>query len=496
MLLGSREDGLNFTMCINDDNKFGGDYKVQSNLNLPNETFDWTQKNNIKTKINNNKYELYINDVKEKEVAIQDFSYTANLYLFGFYMNGSVTTRGAKFRFYKCKIYDDDILIRDFIPVKRKVDNVIGMYDLVEGKFYGNNGTGTFPATKELLLLNELKWIERNQEVLHINSNLFDENNTTNNMAINSNGVEVTLSTFRISEFIKVKNLINYILSFLAKSGESQTVRVHFYDENKNWLSQVSILSSMQSERIYFKFETPQNCKFIRISIYKGFFDVMVSEGFEKIQYIEHKSKKYQLTNLPALYSENDCIYYDEKEKKNFVHNECDKYILTGNEAITVGVSPDENLTRIEIRNAMNNHELNNNLSAICNFATVSNDIKSGNIRFGVAENANTLVYYINKNIFPTTTVFKNFIKQKYESGNPLYVIYKTENPTEKEIPDPVLIEQLDKLRAISTYKGTNNFIITAENGQSANLKIEVYKDGIKILNDKINNLEQAILNS
>lgn len=283
----------------------------------------------------------------------------------------------------------------------------------------------------------------------------------------------------------------------MAKSGESQTVRVHFYDENKNWLSQASIVSSIQAERIYFKFETPQNCKFIRISIYNGFLNVMVSEGSEKIQYMEYKSEMIDLTNLPALYhSKDDYIYYDEVEKKNFVHNEWDKYILTGNESITVGVSPDENLTRIEIRNAMNNHELNNNLSVICNFAIVSSNIENGNIRFGVAENANTLVFYLSKDIFATANEFKNFVRQKYESGKPLYVIYKLENPADTEITDPVLIEQLDKLRAIFTYKGTNNFIVTAENGQSANLKLITYKDGFKILNDKIDNLEQAILNS
>lgn len=191
---------------------------------------------------------------------------------------------------------------------------------------------------------------ESKQEILHINSNLFDESNTTNGIAINSNGIEVILSTFRISEFIRVKNLISYNLSFLAQSGESQTVRVHFYDENKNWLSQVSIVSSKQTERISFKFETPQNCKFIRVSIYNGFLDVMVSEGSENIQYIEHRSES-------------------------------------------------------------------------------------------------------------------------------------------------ILIEQLNKLR-IFTYRGTNHFIVTSKNGQTANLKIEVYKDSIKILNDKIYNLEQTILNS
>ncbi len=231
---------------------------------------------------------------------------------------------------------------------------------------------------------------ESKQEILHINSNLFDENNTTKGIAINSNGIEVTLSTFRISEFIRVKYLITYVLSFIAQSGESQTIRVHFYDENKNWLSQVSIVISKQPERVSFNFEPPQNCKYIRVSIYNGFLDVMVSEGSKNIQFVKHQSETINLTNLPN--AENYYIYYDKILYKYFIHN-------------------------IEIL-------------------------------------------------------------------------------TDIEVTDTILIEQLDKLRAMFLYKGTNHFIVTAENGQPANLKLEAYKDSIKILNDKINNLEQTILNS
>lgn len=51
---------------------------------------------------------------------------------------------------YSMKFYDDDVLRRDFIPCYRKSDNVIGMYDLVEGKFYTNEGTGEFLKGEEV----------------------------------------------------------------------------------------------------------------------------------------------------------------------------------------------------------------------------------------------------------------------------------------------------------------------------------------------------------
>lgn len=47
-------------------------------------------------------------------------------------------------RFYSCKIWDDDVLVRDFVPCYRKSDNVAGLYDKVNGVFYTNAGTGAF----------------------------------------------------------------------------------------------------------------------------------------------------------------------------------------------------------------------------------------------------------------------------------------------------------------------------------------------------------------
>lgn len=53
---------------------------------------------------------------------------------------------GDSVRIYYLKIYNDGILVRDFIPVRRKSDGKIGMLDKVENKFYtslnGNEFTG------------------------------------------------------------------------------------------------------------------------------------------------------------------------------------------------------------------------------------------------------------------------------------------------------------------------------------------------------------------
>lgn len=90
---------------------------------------------NKKLKINNS----------EKEVSTyEEFTTPSNAYLFncsGSYPAGYVN---AKMRLYSCKIYENDILVRNFIPCYRKSDKKIGLYDLANNVFYSNIGTGEF----------------------------------------------------------------------------------------------------------------------------------------------------------------------------------------------------------------------------------------------------------------------------------------------------------------------------------------------------------------
>ena len=57
-----------------------------------------------------------------------------------FYSSG----RYSKFRLYAYKLYDGNTLVRDMIPCYRKSDHVAGMYDLANGVFYTNAGSGVF----------------------------------------------------------------------------------------------------------------------------------------------------------------------------------------------------------------------------------------------------------------------------------------------------------------------------------------------------------------
>ena len=70
---------------------------------------------------------------------LETFS-TNPLYLFGSIYIANIY---SWIKMYKCKIFDNDILVRDFIPVLDR-EMRPAMYDSVTGKLFYNKGTGAF----------------------------------------------------------------------------------------------------------------------------------------------------------------------------------------------------------------------------------------------------------------------------------------------------------------------------------------------------------------
>lgn len=86
---------------------------------------------------------MVINGTKTSVGTISSaFTSSLNMYLFGINNNG--LSNPAYMKLYYCKIYDNGILVRNFIPVIRKEDDKPGMYDKVSEQFFTNAGTGEF----------------------------------------------------------------------------------------------------------------------------------------------------------------------------------------------------------------------------------------------------------------------------------------------------------------------------------------------------------------
>lgn len=74
---------------------------------------------------------------------------TANTNTLKLFTRGDTTGR-SKFKLYELKYYVENNIIRDFIPVRSKATGTAGLYELVEGKLYSNDGEGSFIVGKSV----------------------------------------------------------------------------------------------------------------------------------------------------------------------------------------------------------------------------------------------------------------------------------------------------------------------------------------------------------
>ena len=96
--------------------------------------------------VDKNKNTIYIDGVLKHTYKVQTFEtqLTADLFACASSANGGHGYIPCAMVLYSCKIYDNDILVRNFIPCYRKSDGEIGLYDIVNDIFYENKGTGSF----------------------------------------------------------------------------------------------------------------------------------------------------------------------------------------------------------------------------------------------------------------------------------------------------------------------------------------------------------------
>ncbi len=76
--------------------------------------------------------------------ATETFTSPYTLEVFACNNNGTKGAWCSNMKLYSLKIYDKGVLVRDFVPCYRKRDKTGGLYDLVNGVFYENQGTGEF----------------------------------------------------------------------------------------------------------------------------------------------------------------------------------------------------------------------------------------------------------------------------------------------------------------------------------------------------------------
>ena len=116
-------------------NYFGSEFNTQIG-----ETY------HVKTRLDVGNQYMYINENLIYQGQNTTYINTRlNFYIFNLNTAGKEDGKYfTKAKLYFCKIWDNDDLIRYFIPVYRIEDNIPGLYDIINQKFYINQGTGNF----------------------------------------------------------------------------------------------------------------------------------------------------------------------------------------------------------------------------------------------------------------------------------------------------------------------------------------------------------------
>ena len=91
---------------------------------------------------------LVIDGTTVSSTAIKSFTSTYDMYLFA-NNNIGVVQLPSSLNLYSCAIYNDNTLVRNFVPCKNP-KGVVGLYDSVNSQFYQNAGSGTFIAGPEI----------------------------------------------------------------------------------------------------------------------------------------------------------------------------------------------------------------------------------------------------------------------------------------------------------------------------------------------------------
>lgn len=138
-LFGSRFDYDNnqfgFITSYRDIWRYGNSRNGNISVNTPRRmVVDNLQHHNVLNLTENNKSVL--------TVTINYTTFTNNINIIMFGLNSNNNIRLGNGRIYRAKWYVNDIIIRDFIPVRKGTTGY--MYDKVSKQLFGNSGTGAF----------------------------------------------------------------------------------------------------------------------------------------------------------------------------------------------------------------------------------------------------------------------------------------------------------------------------------------------------------------
>jgi len=209
--------------------------------------------------IDKNKNLTYFDGTLINTATAQTFSTSIPLTIFAMNTDGTVGGH-ANMRLAYMKIYDNDNLIRNFIPCYRYLDGVEGLYDIVGKQFFTNQGTGRFIRGKEINsgnLLNLSKFVRgypSNTGFDKATKRTFTQNTYIQGIASNNYYSPTTVSNIDITEqTVTIYGQSGYGIAFVAglkpnctykmycQRTSAQGVYVMYYANDGTFLSSTNL---------------------------------------------------------------------------------------------------------------------------------------------------------------------------------------------------------------------------------------------------------------
>ena len=300
-----------------------------------------------------------------------------------------------------------------------------------------------------------------------INKNIYDiaKYPFTNRIAYNSSGGQVFWDGYcGILDYFPVKSNTQY--TFSNNLNKPILYGLVFYDKDKQFISATTSSTTT--------FTTPEKCEYIRFAIQSDTLPswVQIEVGNTATDYIKHQQVDY------LLYIQQEMLKGDyfikEEDGWKEVHG-WNKYEFTGNENISYSSA-----NKVFYTDMFTNKQSGTNNFIVNAFRVISTDSYANMPNYSSAGNSTSSRVVFKYTELTSIEEFKQFLKERYNAGNSVYVFYKATTPT-KLVCTEEQTAVLEELNNMDLFEGVNN-IITAEDIALLKLKY------MKITDEKINN--------
>ena len=222
---------------------------------------------------------IVINGTKYADLTAGSTTANYSMALFGRMNNatGVVEKLGAH-KINYAKIYDNNVLVRNFIPAKRNSDNVVGMYDTVSQTFFTNAGTGTFTAGGEAVPTPDtpMDIISNNGALKVFAGNKFTTDGATAGYIIGTSTGEISPNeNYVVTDYIYLL-AGTYTGTFFESPAGNKFFRAWSYNADDGTPIQEIFNKRATGDLETFNFSISENC-YIRVSYRNSFTQMTIS---------------------------------------------------------------------------------------------------------------------------------------------------------------------------------------------------------------------------